>query len=92
MDVHSSLQLPSFKQGVFITAASLLLFAVQRVIYNVYFHPLAHFPGPRGAACTIWWLAYQEFCGRDSLSTMRHKLHEQYGMFPWRPFCCCKLH
>ncbi|KAH9979110.1 cytochrome P450 [Lactifluus volemus] len=35
------------------------------VIYNVFFHPLAHFPGPRGAACTRWWLAYMQLVGES---------------------------
>ncbi|KAF8464952.1 putative cytochrome P450 [Russula ochroleuca] len=58
MDVHSLL--PSFPQGILITVLGLLFYALVRVIYNVFFHPLSRFPGPRGAACTRWWLAYQE--------------------------------
>ncbi len=80
MDVHSSL--PSFKHGVFATAVGILVYAFARVVYNVYFHPLAHFPGPRGAACTKWWLAYTEYIRGVSLSTLREQLHQKYGIFP----------
>jgi len=71
--------LPSFRQGVFTTAACSLLYGLLRVIYNVYFHPLSRFPGPRGAACTGWWLAYMELGRGVSLSTLRAQLHGKYG-------------
>ena len=77
MNVHSLL--PSFPQGILITVLGLLLYALVRIIYNLFFHPLTHFPGPRGAACTRWWLAYQEIGRGVSLSTLRAELHQQYG-------------
>ena len=72
--------LPSFPQGVLITTSGLLFYGLLRVIYNVFFHPLSRFPGPRGAACTRWWLAYMELVRGVSLSTLRIELHQQYGM------------
>jgi hypothetical protein len=80
MDV--CLSLPSFQQGVFTTAAGLLLYALVRIIYNNYFHPLSRFPGPRGAACTGWWLAYMELGRGVCLSTLRAQLHQKYGTDP----------
>lgn len=71
--------LPSFQQGVLITVIGLLFFVLVRVIYNVSFHPLSLFPGPRGAACTRWWLAYMELGKGVSLSTLREELHKKYG-------------
>jgi hypothetical protein len=64
------------------TAVGLLSYAFVRVIYNLYFHPLSCFPGPRGAACTKWWLAYWELGRGVSLSTLREELHKKYGTFP----------
>ena len=80
--------LPSFQQqGAFTAAVGLLLYALVRVIYNVYFHPLSRFPGPRGAACTRWWLAYMELGRGVSLSTLRAELHQKYGtVVPWAFF------
>ncbi len=78
--------LPSLQQGALTTAAGLLLYALTRVIYNVYFHPLSRFPGPRGAACTKWWLAYMQLGRGVSLSTLRTELHQKYGTFPWALF------
>jgi hypothetical protein len=78
MDLHRFL--PSFQQGSLITAVGLLSYALVRVIYNVFFHPLSRFPGPRGAACTRWWLAYMEIGRGVSLSTLREELHQKYGI------------
>ncbi len=47
--------------------------------YNVYFHPLARFPGPKLAAASKYWLFYQEFVKGVSLSDVRDELHAQYG-------------
>jgi hypothetical protein len=69
--------LPSFRT----TAVGLLVYALARVIYNVFFHSLSRFPGPRGAACTKWWLAYMMFGRGVSLSTLREELHQKYGIF-----------
>ena len=73
---------PSFQQSTSITVVGLLFYSLVRVIYNVYFHPLSRFPGPRGAACTRWWLAYMELGRGVSLSTLRTGLHQKYGTFP----------
>jgi len=78
--------LPSFRQGALITAVGLLLYTLTRITHNVFFHPLSRFPGPRGAACTKWWLAYMEYGRGVSLSTLRVELHQKYGTFPWRSF------
>ena len=76
------MEVPSFQQGVFTTAIGSLLYALFRVIYNLHFHPLSRFPGPRGAACTRWWLAYMELGRGISLSTLREELHKKYGTDP----------
>ncbi|KAF8488493.1 putative cytochrome P450 [Russula emetica] len=77
MDVYPLLS--CFQQGALITSLGLLFYALVRVIYNVYFHPLSRFPGPRGAACTRWWLAYMQLGKGVSLSTLRVELHQKYG-------------
>ncbi|KAI0277356.1 putative cytochrome P450 [Russula aff. rugulosa BPL654] len=71
--------LPSFRQGCWITAVGSLIYALARVIHNVFFHPLSRFPGPPGAACTKLWLAYMIFVRRVSLPTLREELHQKYG-------------
>jgi hypothetical protein len=71
--------LSSSQLGLLVTAAVLLWYGLLRVIYNIYFHPLSHFPGPRGAACTRLWLAYMELVKCVSLSDIRVELHQKYG-------------
>jgi hypothetical protein len=79
MNVHVYPFLPSFQLGLAVSAAVLLCRGLLRVTYNLFFHPLSGFPGPRGAACTRWWLAYTELVKRVSLSDLRVELHRKYG-------------
>ena len=78
MDVYPLL--PSFQKVIPLTAVGLLFYTLVWVIYNLYFHPLSRLPGPRGAACTRWWLAYMEVGRGVSLSTLRAELHQKYGI------------
>ncbi|KAK1963578.1 averantin oxidoreductase [Colletotrichum sublineola] len=65
----------------------LLLFALTLVltvgyyfslaIYNIYFHPLSKYPGPRLAAATPWWTAYSLFRGCTPFDLL--ELHNRYG-------------
>ncbi|KAH9002465.1 cytochrome P450 [Lactarius hatsudake] len=79
MNVHVYSFLPSFRLGLVVVAAVSLCYGLLRVTYNLFFHPLSHFPGPRGAACTRLWLAYMELVKRVSLSDLRAELHRKYG-------------
>lgn len=46
---------------------------------NLFFHPLAAFPGPRVAAFTAWYKTYQElFLGRSWIDVLQ-ELHTKYG-------------
>ncbi|KFY93220.1 hypothetical protein V500_03833 [Pseudogymnoascus sp. VKM F-4518 (FW-2643)] len=46
---------------------------------NLFFHPLAAFPGPRAAAFTAWYKTYQElFLGRSWIDVLQ-ELHTKYG-------------
>ncbi|TID07341.1 Isotrichodermin C-15 hydroxylase [Colletotrichum higginsianum] len=47
------------------------------VVYNVYFHPLAAFPGPRLAAATPWWIISSYLGGRTPRDLL--ELHNRYG-------------
>ncbi|MCJ1394081.1 hypothetical protein MMC18_006959 [Xylographa bjoerkii] len=55
----------------------LLAYAFSRAIYNIYFHPLAAFPGPRLAAATKLPVAYASLSGR--LPVWLHELHTSYA-------------
>ncbi|XP_014559029.1 hypothetical protein COCVIDRAFT_13940 [Bipolaris victoriae FI3] len=50
-----------------------------RSIYRVYFHPLAHIPGPILSKLTSLWLHYHAYIGDEA--SVIHKLHQQYGPY-----------
>ena len=59
--------------------AAWLLQGVVSDLFKAIYHPLASFPGPRGAALTAWYKTYQEvFLGRSWIDVL-HELHGKYG-------------
>jgi hypothetical protein len=52
---------------------------IQRWVYNIYFHPLARFPGPKIGAATTLWKAFIECILQRSFRDVLAELHEQYG-------------
>ncbi len=70
-------------------AAALLLGAllawfsvrVRNALYNVRYHPLSKFPGPRAAAASKLWKAYIECVKQESFCQALERLHAQYGMY-----------
>lgn len=58
-------------------AAYLLLYHISLSIYRLYFHPLAKVPGPRLAAITSLWYAYQ--IKKSQLLLQSREFHAKYG-------------
>lgn len=52
---------------------------VGNMIYNRYFHPLRHFPGPFWASVSDFWKLY--ICMTKESHTRGIKLHDIYGAF-----------
>lgn len=61
--------------GVFVT----LMMGLYPIIYNVFFHPLRHFPGPRMAGATTWWKAYKEVFQQETVAQLLFDLHRKHG-------------
>ncbi|PTB65098.1 cytochrome P450 [Trichoderma citrinoviride] len=61
----------------FLTEKQVLLYVTYTVVYNLFFHPLRHFPGPK------LWAIHHAFYVRLELSGEGHKLliplHQKYG-------------
>ncbi|KAF8855457.1 putative cytochrome P450 [Acephala macrosclerotiorum] len=48
-------------------------------VYNVTFHPLAKFPGPKAAGVTAWWKTWIEVVRGESMVHVLVELHRRYG-------------
>lgn len=59
--------------------ATLVAYIVYTVIYNLYFHALAKFPGPRLAATSTHWKTYVECVASRSFCHELVDLHARYG-------------
>ncbi|KAL8709042.1 MAG: hypothetical protein Q9220_006166 [cf. Caloplaca sp. 1 TL-2023] len=58
---------------------ALLLYSIAQVIYNLYFHPLSHFPGPKLWAASRLPFIYCLLTG--TLTKRVREFHEKYGDF-----------
>ncbi|KAM0544798.1 hypothetical protein ACHAPJ_011625 [Fusarium lateritium] len=63
--------------GLILVAVVLASWTVYTIIYRLYFHPLAKFPGPRLAACSQLWFVRAWSSGRYPF--LMRQLHDKYG-------------
>lgn len=61
-------------------ASGITIYALGLVLYRLYLHPLAKFPGPRIAAVTSFYEGYFEIVLKGQYSKHISKLHDQYGV------------
>lgn len=71
---------PSLSSVLVVAFIVPFFFIIQKIIYNLYFHPLAAFPGPRVAGATRFWRAYVECILNRSFVHVLEELHKTYGM------------
>lgn len=67
----------SLFHGIVFLGVAITLWTICTVIYRLYFHPLAKFPGPKLAACSEFWFIRVWTGGRYSFNMS--KLHRKYG-------------
>jgi hypothetical protein len=80
MAVSSILFHPFITVGV-----TYIFYLLGLVIYRLYFHPLAKFPGPKYAAISRWHEFYYEVVKKGKFTFKVQELHKQYGLSPPRP-------
>ncbi|GME59427.1 Cytochrome P450 [Neofusicoccum parvum] len=68
---------PKIPQILGALLAFLILKVVATCIYNIYFHPLRYYPGPKYAVATD--LAFRFVSLRGDVIPWTHQIHEQYG-------------
>ena len=51
------------------------------IIYQIWFHPLSGYPGPKLAAITIWYRGYYDLVVGGGMLEHLEVLHKQYGEF-----------
>lgn len=49
------------------------------VVYRLYFHPLARFPGPKYAAISRWHEYYHEVVRKGQFTFVVQEYHKKYG-------------
>ena len=78
LDSSRSLELTAYSLGV-----ASVLYAVSIVVYRLYLHPLARFPGPKIAAATQWYEFYMDIIKGEGgqFAWEIDRMHDQYGMF-----------
>lgn len=64
---------------IWVWVLAALLLGLCPMIYNIFFHPLRHFPGPRMAGATSWWRAYKEVFQQVTMAQLLFDLHGEYG-------------
>ncbi|KIP07977.1 hypothetical protein PHLGIDRAFT_105021 [Phlebiopsis gigantea 11061_1 CR5-6] len=69
----------SLYQACLGVASASFVYGATRGVYNLYFHPLAKFPGPKWAAVTGWWKTYVEVYKGESIIDKLFELHKIYG-------------
>jgi hypothetical protein len=60
-------------------ASSFIVYYVSLIIYRLFFHPLAKFPGPKLAAATDLYEVYFDVVKRGMFIWEIQKMHEKYG-------------
>lgn len=81
LNLIDQMEIPSWPV-IFLYASSLyLLHLAVTAIYNIWFHPLAKFPGPKIAVIGPWYEFYHDVIRDGRYLWKIEKMHEIYGKY-----------
>ncbi|KAJ9665810.1 hypothetical protein H2201_004118 [Coniosporium apollinis] len=65
--------------SIILVVFALVAYLIGGAIYRLYFSPIAHSPGPRLAALTLWYEFYYDVVCKGRYTWEIEKMHEKYG-------------
>lgn len=68
-------------------ASSIFLYFASLIVYRLFLHPLAKFPGPKLAAITRYYEGYYDLVQNGQYTFRIAEMHKQYG----KPFTSRRL-
>ena len=77
--IHAHIFAMAFIEIIGSLALALLAWTLVKSIQRLYFHPLAHIPGPKAAALTWWYEFYFDVIQPAQYIFKIQELHKQYG-------------
>lgn len=70
----------TFVAAAYITSLLIVLYLAYKCIYNLYFHPLRGFPGPKVAALGSYYEFYHDVIKDGTFLWRIMDMHRKYGM------------
>jgi hypothetical protein len=74
----------SIAEGIGLVAAAIIVYNIALIVYWLYFHPLAKFPGPKLTAVSYWYEFYWDVFHHGQFMYRIGDMHKQYGEQPVR--------
>jgi hypothetical protein len=70
-----------FSLPLFLTTllSAYIIYKVSHLMYNLFLHPLANFPGPLPGRATDWYKTYIEVYKQQSMVHLLIDLHHEFG-------------
>jgi hypothetical protein len=81
LNILDQMEIPSWSVILLNASGLYILSLILTAIYNIWFHPLAKFPGPKIAVIGPWYEAYYDIIKDGRYLWQIEKMHEKYGKY-----------